>query len=512
MNTLEQKINLITEKLEKIDIEKNKNLFLTEMKKIGIEKLPYSYSSLKQFIDAETMSYHYNKHYKGYVEKLNDALKKSNQGDVELEEIIKSISKYNKTIRNNAGGAFNHALFWKMLTPSPQKPSGKVYSKIIKQFGSFSEFKTKFEEIAKQRFGSGWVWLVLTKRNTLKIVTTPNQDNPLMNVIKNGGYPLLGLDLWEHAYYLKYRNKRDEYIKNFWKCVNWKFVEELYSMKMKTKLNESVGIKILLNESKDLVCTGKEVEEIRTLFNTNPSVKDLYKNSINQILKVVLSKHYYDRGKYSPDSASGIYDLENNGRSVINKLNTNYSCFCQLKKDINVVITKMGKSPIDFTNKSNTDQVNECQRFVNALNYFKTRIFDTSSSTFEKLMKILNTTNSWGDFREVYVVEKLKEIFGQDKVTKTGDLGSMKDMIGGVDCEVVTSSGLKTGQIKPFQNVKDDGNNMTIYGSGSVTPYKTDWIIFMNNQNKILVFKNDNTKIVNGNFVFPKNDLIYTLV
>ena len=131
MNTLEQKINLITEKLEKIDIEKNKNLFLTEMKKIGIEKLPYSYSSLKQFIDAETMSYHYNKHYKGYVEKLNDALKKSNQGDVELEEIIKSISKYNKTIRNNAGGAFNHALFWKMLTPSPQKPSGKVYSKII---------------------------------------------------------------------------------------------------------------------------------------------------------------------------------------------------------------------------------------------------------------------------------------------------------------------------------------------------------------------------------------------
>jgi hypothetical protein len=283
-------------------------------------------------------------------------------------------------------------------------------------------------------------------------------------------------------------------------------------MKTKTKLNESVSVKTLLTESKDLVCTGKEVEEIRTLFNTNPSVKELFKNSINRILKNVFPKNYYDRGKYSPDSASGIYDLNGTGRSVINKLNTNYSCFCQLKKDINVVLGKMGKQPIEFTNKSNTEQLNQCKRFVNAIDYFKTRIFDTSSATFEKIMKILDTTNSWGDYREVYVVIKLKEIFGEDNVVKIGDLGSMKDMIGGVDCEIKTNDGLKTSQIKPYQNIKDDGTEITVYGSGNVKPYKTDWLIFMNNQNKILVFKNENTKIVNGNFVFPKNDLIYSLV
>ena len=210
MKKIENRINLINEEL--ITEEKNKNhkLFLTEMKKIGIEKLPYSYSSLKQFIDSETMEYHYNKHYKGYVDKLNSALSKKNYGDLELEEIVQSISRFSNPIRNNAGGAFNHALFWKMLTPKKQTPTGEIVPRIKKDFNTFQKFKIKFEEVAKERFGSGWVWLVLTKKNTLKIMSTPNQDNPLMNVIKDGGYPLLGLDLWEHAYYLKYRNKRDE--------------------------------------------------------------------------------------------------------------------------------------------------------------------------------------------------------------------------------------------------------------------------------------------------------------
>jgi superoxide dismutase, Fe-Mn family len=239
MKKLEEKINLIENEITKIDDKKNQKLFLNEMKKIGIEKLPYSYSALKQFIDPETMKYHYNRHYKGYVDKLNDALSKKNYGDLELEQIVKSIGKYNKTIRDNAGGAFNHALFWKMLSPTIQKPHGDVLNQIKKDFKSYNDFKIKFEEIAKERFGSGWVWVVLTKQNRLKIVSTPNQDNPLMNIVENGGYPILGLDLWEHAYYLKYKNKRDEYIKNFWKAVNWEFVNKLYDMRLKSKLNES---------------------------------------------------------------------------------------------------------------------------------------------------------------------------------------------------------------------------------------------------------------------------------
>jgi len=237
MKKIEQKIQQLETKILESHVIKEKNMLITEMKKIGIEKLPYSYSALKQFIDPETMEFHYNKHYKTYVKKLNDALSKKKYGDLELEQIIKTIGRFDKTIRNNAGGAFNHAMFWNMLSPTPTKLKGDLLTKINKQYGSYSNFKKEFETIAKDRFGSGWVWLVLTSRNTLKIMSTPNQDNPLMNVIEDGGFPILGLDLWEHAYYLKYRNKRDEYITNFWKVVNWDFVSKLYEMRIETKIN-----------------------------------------------------------------------------------------------------------------------------------------------------------------------------------------------------------------------------------------------------------------------------------
>lgn len=241
MKQLESKVELIKEEIISQDKRVHQDYLITEMKRIGIEKLPYSYSALKNFIDSKTMDIHYNKHYKTYVKKLNDALSKKEYGDVELEEIVKSISRYNTSVRNNAGGAFNHAMFWKMLSPKKLKVEGEVVDKIKKDFGSINEFKKEFEETAKERFGSGWVWLVLTKNNKLKIMSTANQDNPLMNVIK-GGYPLLGLDIWEHAYYLKYQNKRDEYIKNFWDVVNWVFVNELYELRTKKTTNESVKI------------------------------------------------------------------------------------------------------------------------------------------------------------------------------------------------------------------------------------------------------------------------------
>ena len=216
----------------------SKQLIISEIKKISIDKLPYDFNDVNVFIDSETMKTHYNKHYKGYVEKLNVELEKIPGKDIDLENIIKKISSFNTKVKNNGGGAFNHALFWKMLTPKTQKPTGGILEKIKKDFTTYQKFQLKFEEIAKERFGSGWVWLVLTKKNTLKIVSTPNQDNPLMNVVEDGGYPLLGLDLWEHAYYLKYRNKRDEYIKNFWKAVNWEFVNELLDSRVKNKLND----------------------------------------------------------------------------------------------------------------------------------------------------------------------------------------------------------------------------------------------------------------------------------
>jgi Fe-Mn family superoxide dismutase len=233
-----KKLELISESLiNQINGEEPNEVkfFINEAKTIGIDRLPYSYSAIRRFIDPETMKIHYKRHYKTYVKKLNSALRKKDYGDVELEEIVKQISKYNTTIRNNAGGAFNHALFWKMLSPKPQVPSGPILDKIKSQFGTYRNFRTKFEQEAKSRFGSGWVWLVAKENGSLKIMTTPNQDNPLMNIIDKGGFPILGLDLWEHAYYLKYQNKRDEYIQNFWEVVNWQFVNELYSQKTKEK-------------------------------------------------------------------------------------------------------------------------------------------------------------------------------------------------------------------------------------------------------------------------------------
>lgn len=248
MKNLVNKIHKLEEEIERSEVYKKQKYFLTEMKNVGIEKLPYAYTALKRFIDAETMNVHYNKHYKGYVEKLNLALNKKNFGDLDLEELVKTIGKYGDEVRNNAGGAYNHALFWKMLSPKEQRPKGEILKKIEKEFGSLSSFKKKFESEAKNRFGSGWVWLVVTKNNKLKIMTTPNQDNPLMDDVKDGGYPILGLDLWEHAFYLKYKNQKNEYIKNFWKVVNWEFVEKLYKMKIDTKLTEEIVVSKIIEK------------------------------------------------------------------------------------------------------------------------------------------------------------------------------------------------------------------------------------------------------------------------
>jgi superoxide dismutase, Fe-Mn family len=282
MKNLINKIDKLESEIELLQEKRKDKVFINEMKKIGVEKLPYSYNALKHFIDPETMSVHYNGHYKTYVEKLNLALDKKKYGDMDLEQIVKTISRFNKTIRNNAGGAYNHALFWKMLTPKSQKPTGLILKKIEHDFDTLANFKKKFEEVAKERFGSGWVWLVVTKSNTLKIMSTPNQDNPLMNDVENGGFPILGLDLWEHAYYLKYKNKRDEYIKNFWKVVNWEFVEKLLKMKIQTRVDEEIVLSQLLGQSKFLT-----EEEIQNTTFSNKE-EELFKRLLfpgNNVLK-----------------------------------------------------------------------------------------------------------------------------------------------------------------------------------------------------------------------------------
>lgn len=510
MNELEKKIEQLESKITENYVTEETKLLITEMKKIGIEKLPYSYSALKAFIDPETMNFHYNKHYKGYVDKLNDALSKKKYGDLDLEKIIKSISKYDKTIRNNAGGAFNHALFWNMLSPKTLKLTGPLEDKIKKQFKSFNNFKKEFEEVAKDRFGSGWVWLVLTSQNKLKIMSTPNQDNPLMNVIEGGGFPLLGLDLWEHAYYLKYKNKRDEYISNFWKVINWDFVSKMYDMKTETKLAESVALKKVISEGKPDKCSSEEMETIRMMFNVNRNVETIYKEGIDKILKEVFSENWAEKDKEG--NMSGVYNLEQPGRSVINKLNTNYTTFCIIKRDVNSLISQLPqkKDPINFIGKTPQEQVAESKRFVKAIDYFKFTLFDKDSETFQNVMRSLTSTDQAGEKREEITVAIMNKFFGPSaKIEKRGKLGDESDMLKGIDLIMKKDGKELTGQVKPYRERIEKDNNIILKGTGKVKVYNTDLMIFQKGRN-VMVF-NKKPNIISGNFVFPKDALIHDI-
>jgi superoxide dismutase, Fe-Mn family len=190
------------------------------------QPLGYEYAALEPVIDAMTMELHYSKHAAAYAKNLNEAADAEKiDRSKSVEELMSSISKYSPKVRNNGGGHYNHELFWRCMKPaSDSKPTGKLLAAIEKDFGSFDAFKTKFSDAGKGRFGSGWAWLVATSDKKLVVTSTPNQDNPLMDIAEVKGTPLLGLDVWEHAYYLKYQNRRPEYIENWWKLVNWDFV------------------------------------------------------------------------------------------------------------------------------------------------------------------------------------------------------------------------------------------------------------------------------------------------
>lgn len=198
--------------------------------------LPYKTNALEPAIDQQTMEIHYGKHHKAYVDNLNAQIKTYPELDkLTVEQIQKQISKYNTAVRNNGGGHFNHAFFWESLAPTNK--TGKVSPKLLKQitqdFGSFEAFQEQFNQAATSRFGSGWAWLIVNPAGKLEITSTPNQDNPLMDIAEKKGQPLLGLDVWEHAYYLKYQNRRADYTKAFWSVVNWNKVNQRYEQAVK---------------------------------------------------------------------------------------------------------------------------------------------------------------------------------------------------------------------------------------------------------------------------------------
>jgi Fe-Mn family superoxide dismutase len=191
-----------------------------------LPKLKYEYDALEPYMDAKTMEIHHTKHHGGYVNKLNEAVAGTQFEGKSLEEIIKS-ENLPTAVRNNGGGHWNHSFFWEILSPQKSEPKGELLEVITKTFGSFENFKEEFEKVALGVFGSGWVWLIL-KDGELKIAPTRLQDNPLMSGAPEKGLPILGLDVWEHAYYLNYQNKRADYIKAFWNVVDWDKVSELF--------------------------------------------------------------------------------------------------------------------------------------------------------------------------------------------------------------------------------------------------------------------------------------------
>jgi Fe-Mn family superoxide dismutase len=200
---------------------------------LAFPALPYSYDALEPYFDARTMEIHYDKHHRAYFNNLINAIKGTPMESMGIEDILKSVSTRGDGVRNNGGGFYNHNLFWNNLGKSTAGPSAELKVAIDKAFGTFDKFKETFNNAAKTRFGSGWAWLYLNGDKNLAVTSTPNQDNMLMDLSPVKGTPLLTLDVWEHAYYLKYQNKRADYIDAFWNVVNWEEVDKRYKLALK---------------------------------------------------------------------------------------------------------------------------------------------------------------------------------------------------------------------------------------------------------------------------------------
>ena len=196
----------------------------------NLPDLPYSFDALEPHIDARTMEIHHDKHHAGYTSKLNAAIEGTDMADKSIEDILGNVGSASTAVRNNGGGFYNHSLFWTVMGPNGGgKPSGELATAIDKAFGSFDAFKEKFSSAAGGQFGSGWAWLIVKQDGSLAVTSTPNQDNPLMDVVSERGTPILGVDVWEHAYYLNYQNKRPDYVSAFFDVINWDEVSKRYA-------------------------------------------------------------------------------------------------------------------------------------------------------------------------------------------------------------------------------------------------------------------------------------------
>ena len=207
-------------------------LFAAPKEVFALPALPYGFDALEPHIDKQTMEIHHGKHHKAYVDNLNKAITGTPMEKMSLFEIMKTVSKQPVAVRNNGGGHYNHSMFWTILAPAnTDKPTGELAAAIDKKFGSLDKLKEEFNKAAATRFGSGWAWLVLNPKGELTVTSTPNQDNPLMDTVPEAerGFPVMGLDVWEHAYYLKYQNKRADYTNAFWNVINWKAVEQRFA-------------------------------------------------------------------------------------------------------------------------------------------------------------------------------------------------------------------------------------------------------------------------------------------
>jgi len=206
----------------------SKSHIMENFQTLEFPALPFAYDALEPYIDARTMEIHYDRHHRTYFNNFVNAIKGTAWENVPVEKIFAGISKTGDAIRNNGGGFYNHVFFWNNLGKGSAGPSSELSAALIKVFGSFDKFKETFSNAAKTRFGSGWAWLVLTPEKNLAVGSTPNQDNPLMDISSFKGIPLLTIDVWEHAYYLKYQNKRADYVDAFWNVVNWEEVNRRY--------------------------------------------------------------------------------------------------------------------------------------------------------------------------------------------------------------------------------------------------------------------------------------------
>ena len=209
-------------------ITNSKNIIMENLQTNVFPALPYGYDALEPYIDAKTMEIHYDRHHRAYFNNYVNAVKGTALENVPVEKVFAEVSKAGDAVRNNGGGYYNHVFFWNNLGRGSAGPSPELSGAITKAFGSFEKFRETFSNAAKTRFGSGWAWLYMTPDKNLAVSSTPNQDNPLMDLSPVKGTPLLTIDVWEHAYYLKYQNKRPDYVEAFWNVINWEEVNKRY--------------------------------------------------------------------------------------------------------------------------------------------------------------------------------------------------------------------------------------------------------------------------------------------